>query len=132
MQRWQDIDLDAKDPEAGAHAPVIHVVPNNGWEPKDGEARTIPMHELLVEILRWYRKPSSWILMPQKAMPRRGGTKRVYRYDSEKIWNRVLKRAVEKGAKHITSNGMRHSFASNLLMVGVSDVLVARWLTARY
>lgn len=28
----------------------------------------------------------------------------------------------------ITPHGMRHSFASNLLMAGVSDVLVARWL----
>mgnify|MGYP000577915646 CR=1 FL=1 len=32
MLRWQDIDLDAKD------GPVAHIVPKDGWVPKDGES----------------------------------------------------------------------------------------------
>jgi len=68
------------------------------------------------------------VLSPSKAMPKRGGTKRVYRYDPKKIWLRVLAKAMEKGAKLVTPHAMRHSFASNLLMAGVSDVLVARWM----
>ena len=79
MQRWQDVDLDGKDVETGGPAPVIHIVPHDGWEPKDGEARAIPMHQRLVEILRPYHKLSGWVLQANKIMPKHGGTKRVYR-----------------------------------------------------
>jgi len=37
----------------------------------------------------------------------------------------------EAGGQAITMYGMRHSFASNLLIAGVSDVKVARWLGHR-
>ena len=61
-------------------------------------------------------------------MPKYGGTKRIYRYDPKKVWLRVLAKVTAKGAKAITPQGMRHAFASNLLMAGVSDTLIARWL----
>ena len=32
------------------------------------------------------------------------------------------------GGRRITMYGMRHTFCSNLLIAGVSDVKVARWL----
>jgi integrase len=40
----------------------------------------------------------------------------------------VVKRAMEEGAKRIPPNGMGHSFASNLLTAGVSDMMISRWL----
>jgi integrase len=58
-------------------------------------------------------------------MPKYGVTKRIYRYDPKKVWLRVLAKVT---AKAITPQGMRHAFASNLLMAGVSDTLIARWL----
>ena len=39
-----------------------------------------------------------------------------------------MKRVQAQGGKAITMYGMRHSFASNLLIAGVSDVKVSRWL----
>lgn len=128
MLKWSDLDLDAIDVTSGRASPVAHIVPKEGWTPKDGEARAVPMHDRLVEILRPFRKAEGYVLAPAKVMPKRGGTKRVYRYDPKAIWNRVLNKAVEAGAKAVTPHGMRHSFASNLLMAGVSDVLIARWL----
>ena len=68
------------------------------------------------------------LLVPERDMPRRGGTKRTYRYNPQKLWRRILATAMGGGVKRITPHGMRHSFASNLLMAGVSDVKVARWL----
>jgi integrase len=128
MLRWQDLELDRIDQSDNSPAPVAHIVPKEGWTPKDGESRAIPMHQRLVEILRPYQRTTGWVLHANKPMPKRGGTKRVYRYDPKKIWLRVLKKATANGAKAITPHGMRHSFASNLLMVGVSDVLISRWL----
>ena len=128
MLRWEDLELDRVDLRDQSPAPVAHIVPKEGWTPKDGESRTIPVHARLVEILRPIRKASGWMLKAHKTMPKRDGTKRVYRYDPKKIWNRVLAKAQAKGAKAITPHGMRHSFASNLLMAGVSDTLISRWL----
>lgn len=128
MLRWEDLDLDRMDQRTNTPAPVAHIVPKEGWTPKDGESRTIPMHQRLVEIIRPLRQPSGWVLNAHKAMPKHGGTKRIYRYDPKKVWLRVLAKVTAKGAKAITPHGMRHAFASNLLMAGVSDTLIARWL----
>lgn len=128
MLRWLDVDLDSVDARTATPAPVAHIVPKEGWRPKDGEARSVPVPERLRVILVQYRRKEGYILQPAKAMPKRGGSKRVYRYDPKKVWLRVVAKVVQAGVKSITPNGMRHSFASNLLMAGVSDVLVARWL----
>ncbi len=128
MQRWQDLDLDSVDVRTGRPTPVCHVVPNGGWEPKDGEARTIPIRNELLIILESYRKESGYILEPEIRQPKRGGSKRVYRYDPKKLWNRILKIAIERGVKRITPYGMRHTFASNLVSSGISDIKISRWM----
>ncbi len=128
MLRWEDVDLDGVNPTTGQPEPVCRVRPHSGWSPKDGEARAIPIQTDLAALLRRYRKASGYILEPKSAKPRHGGKKHTYRYDPQRIWNRILKKVEAAGGKRISPHGMRHSFASNLLMAGVSDVLVSRWL----
>ncbi len=82
----------------------------------------------MAALLRRYRKDSGCILEPKSAKPSHDGKKHTYRYDPQRIWNRIVKKVEEGGGKRISPHGMRHSFASNLLMAGVSDVLVSRWL----
>lgn len=128
MLRWEDLELDAIHAVTGQAEPVCRVRPHSGWSPKDGEERAIPIQTDLAELLRRYRRPQGYILMPKKPMPNRGGKKHTYRYDPQAIWERIVRKVVERGGKAISPHGMRHSFASNLLIAGVSDVLVARWL----
>lgn len=130
MQRWQDFDLDAKDPISGANRPVCHVVANSGWVPKDGESRDIPVSDQLLPILLAHRKAEGFLLMNEphrKGRPREGKGWN-YRYNPTKVWRRVMAQLTKAGGKAITMYGMRHTFASNLLIANVSDVKVARWL----
>jgi integrase len=83
----------------------------------------------LLAILVQYRKISGHLLMPVvNRTVRKAAAKWAYRYDPKKVWGRVNARIVKAGGKAITAYGMRHSFASNLLIAGVSDVKVSRWL----
>ena len=130
MQRWEDLDLDAKDPKTGEPRPVCHVTPHSGWTPKDGEARDIPISTQLLAILKAHRKAEGYLLMNEshrKGRPR-GGTGWIYRYNPRKVWLRVMKVIEKEGGKPITMYGMRHTFASNYLIANVSDVKVGRWL----
>ena len=129
MQRWQDLDLDATCSRTGVPQPVCHVVPHGGWEPKDKEARTIPISTQLHELLQRYRRLEGFVLEPTVYRKRtEDGQQRSYRYDPRALWRKIIKRVVAAGGKRVTLYGMRHSFASNLLNCGVSDVKVSRWL----
>ena len=130
MQRWQDLDLDAKDPKTGKSRPVCHVVAHSGWQPKDGEARDIPISNRLLAILLPYRQDEGFLIMNEphrKGRPREGkGWK--YRYNPTKVWRRIMDEFKKLGGKPITMYGMRHTFASNFLIHNVSDVKVGHWL----
>jgi len=129
MQRWEDLDLDAVNPKTGDPKPVAHVVGHDGWEPKDGEARDIPICTHLHHILVPLRKPKGYLLEADVVRTnRKAHAPWAYRYDPKKVWKRVIDRVVAAGGKAITAYGMRHSFSSNLLIAGVSDVKVARWM----
>jgi len=130
MQRWQDLDLDAKDPHTGEPRPVCHVVPHSSWTPKDGEARDIPISTPLLAILQRHRRAEGYLLTnePHRKGRPRDGKGWNYRYNPTKVWRRMMAQLTKAGGKPITMYGMRHSFASNLLIANVSDVKVARWM----
>ncbi|TVR12912.1 MAG: site-specific integrase [Planctomycetota bacterium] len=125
MLRWQDLDLDSP-----TGKPIARVTPHAGWQPKDGEARDIPISDTLLDLLKPHRQADGYLLQPEpgkKGRPREGKGW-VYRYDPKKVWARIMELVKAAGGKPITMYGMRHSFASNLLIASVSDVKVARWL----
>ena len=65
---------------------------------------------------------------PHRKGRRRDGKGWIYRYNPKKVWLRIMEAIREAGGKPITLYGMRHSFASNLLINNVRDVKVARWM----
>ena len=130
MLRWEDLSLDAADPKTGEPRPVCHVTPHDAWQPKDGEARDIPICAPLLVILIKHRQEQGYLLQAEvgrHGRPR-GGKGWIYRYNPKACWVRLMKAVVVAGGKAITMYGMRHSFASNFLIAGVSDVKVSRWL----
>lgn len=129
MLRWQDIDLDAVDPITKAPCPVAHITPHDGWMPKDGEARAIPICDRLFDILCEFRRADGYLLEAEvKRTKRKVNAPWAYRYDPKKVWLRVNERVVAAGGKAITAYGMRHTFASNLLIANVPDFKVTKWL----
>jgi integrase len=135
MQRWQDIEIDAVNPRTREPVPVLHVVGHDGWVPKNGRNRTIPLNARLAQILREHRKSSGYLLMPEAIKhssapprPRKEGGKRTYRYDFKNVWNRIITLVQAAGGKRITVHGMRHSFTSHHLICDVRAWKVAQWL----
>lgn len=130
MLRWQDLNLDAKDPKTGLPRPVCHICEHDGWKPKAGESRDIPIPAPLHEILLRFKKLSGYLIdrEPGRIGRPRAGKGIGYRYDPKKVWLRIMERFQKRGGRVINRYGMRHSFASNLLMASVSDVKVSRWL----
>lgn len=130
MLRWEDLSLDDTDPKTGVARPVCHVTPHDGWQPKDGEARDIPICTPLLAIFIKHRQAKGYLLQAEPGRPGRprGGKGWIYRYDPKACWARIMKAVVAAGGRRITMYGMRHSFASNFLIAGVSDVKVSRWL----
>lgn len=130
MLRWQDLSLDAVDPKTNKPKPVCHITPNGGWQPKDGEARDIPICAPLLAILKLHQQLEGYLLnrQPGKTGRPRNGKGWIYRYDPKALWRRLMQAVVAAGGKKIDMYGMRHSFASNLLIANVSDVKVSRWL----
>jgi integrase len=126
--RWQDLVLDRVDGTTGKPAPVCHIRCDAGWKPKGRRPRDIPISDQCLDLLSPHRKESGYVLVPERVLKKRGGTKRVYRWDCDKVWDRVLVVAVQQGLPEIRFHDLRHSFASNLLGAGVSAEKVAEWL----
>ena len=129
MLRWEDLDLDAKHPSTDSPKPVCHLTPHEGWKPKSGHGRDIPVPERLHRLLLRYRQPRGYLLVAERER-RRGKAIATwsYRYDPRKVWQRISERIRAVGGKAITVAGMRHTFASNLLIAGATELKVSRWL----
>lgn len=131
--RWIDLDLDRVHPTTGHPSPVCRIQQREDFRTKTYENRIIPISPEGKRLLLENRiEGTEFVLQPQRDwLKKRGGTKRVYRYDPHKVWLRVRKGVMERGAKHITFHEMRSTFASLCLQAGRSAEEVARWLGHR-
>jgi integrase len=130
--RWSDLDLDRLHPTTGLPSPICLIQQRDDFTTKTYENRKVPISaeckRLLLECRPADSKPDDYILDPERHHRKRGGTKRVYRYDCVKIWKRVLKAAMTLGNPAIEFKEMRHTFACNCLRNGHPVERVARWL----
>ncbi len=88
---------------------------------KSKESRTIPLNKKLAEILKPHRKDAGYILNPEKE----NSGKYRYRVDFKKSFQGAVK---EAGVEWCAPHALRHTFASQLVMAGVSIYKVSKWL----
>lgn len=110
--RWEWFDFRQK---------LITLSSHDGFFLKDSETRTIPLHDRLAEILIPYRQANGFVFMPDKE----GQGKYRYRYEFMRTFNIVLESA---NLKWVTPHVLRHTFASQLAIAGVSLYKIANWL----
>jgi integrase len=93
------------------------------WQPKGRKTRTIPLHPRLLDFLRGYGMRDPWLLAPGNAVwPADDAASNFPRYDSRGAMRAV---AALAGVKGLTFHIMRHSFATHLVMKGVTLAGVA-------
>ncbi|MDC3378893.1 site-specific integrase [Planctomycetota bacterium] len=105
---WRDVDFDAG---------VLHVRPKTGWSPKNSSSRTIPLHSALAGILGALDRQSRWVVCS------RDGAQ--YRNNMLRDLKQVGRKAeIHRCGLHL----LRHTFASQLVIAGVSIYKVSQWL----
>ncbi len=99
---------------------TLHVKDTPTFRPKDKEARYIPLTQAFQSFLREYGLRSPFMLRPE-----RKHRKATYRYNFEYP---LKKYVTAQGCEWVTAHVMRHTFASQLAIAGVSIFKIAKWL----
>jgi site-specific recombinase XerD len=112
---WDDVDTAAN---------VLRIQPKEGWKPKTGDQRAVPISPTVAAVLATLPKRWPWIVtMPgtrQHPAPGRQWTERK----ALSGLKRVLKQIGLDGKLHT----FRHSFISNALVKGTPVAVVREWV----
>jgi integrase len=112
---WADVDFEHE---------VILIREKEGWKPKTGDERAIPMSSVVLAMLRGLPRNTKWVFTapPSRAYPKGGqpiSERRLLEY-----LKRVLKRLGFQGHLHT----FRHSFISHALTQGIPEAIVRQWV----
>lgn len=105
---WTDIDLDEG---------IITVRNKEGFRTKNSKSRTVPLSDDLKEALLPYRKDSGWCFPNSQGSQYKNNLLRDFKVLCE-----------EAGIENCHLHTLRHTFASHLVMDGVSIYKVSQWL----
>ncbi len=109
--RWEWFDFERR---------TITVQESEDFNPKSGRYRTVPMHSKIKEEIEPYREEKGFLFSDDGERKQNR-----YRYDFRKGFDKVCKAA---GVDDATPHVMRHTFASQLAIAGVSLYKVQKWL----
>ena len=110
--RWEWFDFDQR---------IITLASRDGFQLKDYETRTIPFHDTLAEILSLDRQKNGFVFNPDKEEQ----GKHRYRYEFRRSFTTVLRMT---NLEWVTPHVLRHTFASQLAIAGVSLYKISKWL----
>jgi integrase len=112
---WDDIDLTAN---------ALRIQPKDGWKPKTGDQRAVPLNEQLRRLLASLPKRWRWVVTmpPSSRCPWPG------RQWTERRLLAALKRLLKALKLPAKLHTFRHSFISNALLKGTPVTLVREWV----
>lgn len=109
--RWDWIDFSHK---------LVTIKNSESFHIKDREARTVPLSDKLADILMPYREESGYVLMPEKVK-----WQGRHRYLFRRAFENLTKLT---SYEWVTPHVLRHTFASQLAIAGVSLYKISKWL----
>ena len=114
---WADVVLE------GA-SPVLHVRPKDGWKPKTGDIRAIPLSPRAVELLGSLSRHSKWVL----TAPPRPSDPKGQRQISERRLLLHLKRLLARIGLPGHLHTFRHFFISHAASQAVPEAVIRSWV----
>jgi len=112
---WKDIDFGAN---------VIHVRAKEGWTPKTGNRRAVPMTAQVRETLDKLPRVHPWVFTAPPSRQYPSGGRRL----SERLLLANLKRLLKKLDLPGHVHTFRHTFISLALMAGTPEAVVRAWV----
>lgn len=110
--RWEWFDFERK---------LITLAGRNGFALKNSQTRTVPLNSRLAEVLKPHAKNDGYLLLAEKGDEGRY----KYRYEFKQAFRSVCD---EAEVPWVTPHVLRHTFASQLAMAGVSLYKISKWL----
>jgi integrase len=112
---WDDVDFE--------HA-VLHVRPKEGWQPKTGDQRAVPMSPTVRRLLESLPRRRGWVFTARPSQRYPGGDHQISERRLLQYLKRVLKRLNLRGHLHT----FRHAFISNAITKGTPEAVVRQWV----
>jgi site-specific recombinase XerD len=112
---WDDVDLVGK---------ILHVREKEGWRPKSGDARAIPLSSRLNALLESLPRSGRWVVSMPSTVHHPGRNRQWTERQLLVELKRVLKKLNLPGKLHT----FRHTFISHALVSGTAIPLVKKWV----
>lgn len=112
---WDDVDLKAN---------VLHIRPKDGWKPKTGASRAVPVMPTLLPVLTSLPRVARWVV----TMPPSRQYQQADRQWTERRLLAALKRVLADLGLPGKLHTFRHAFISNALLEGTPSTTVREWV----
>lgn len=113
--QWADVDFARG---------MIHIRPKEGWEPKTGDQRTVPMSERVRSLLEALPRRDEWVFTARQSREAPAVVRQISERRLLQHLKRVLKRLGLAGHVHT----FRHAFISHALTQGTPEAIVRDWV----
>jgi integrase len=112
---WEDVDLEQN---------LLHIRAKDGWQPKTGDQRFIPMSARVRGLLQSLPRRGRWVFTapPSSKYPEGG------RPFSDRRLLAALKRVLNKLGLPGHVHTFRHAFISHALIRGIPEAIVRQWV----
>ncbi|MCX7422123.1 MAG: site-specific integrase [Planctomycetia bacterium] len=112
---WADVDFKAN---------VLYVRPKDGWKPKSGDVRTVPISPRLAQLLHELPRQGRWVLTSPKTRKYPANDRQIAKSTTHAALKRVLSKLEIAGKPHT----FRHAFISRCLTKGIEEAVVRSWV----